>query len=145
MDAIASQSISRITAASDVGVDHIPFAGQELANPSWAYAFLSLRNVPLLASLASQALLTSTELEPQSLALTAWSYAALNFRHNPLCSAIAAASRAKISQFGLQDIANLAWSLAVLEFASAGAPLLDAIWSSAITKLHAGGGGSPGA
>lgn len=74
------------------------FAPQDLANTAWAWAVLAVRNVPMLASIAGQAIAPIHDFLPQNLSNTAWALATLQCNDGPLLAAISPQARPRIGE-----------------------------------------------
>jgi len=79
-----------------------------MANTSWAYSLLVLRDAPLFDSISAQARPTIRAFDPQALANTSLSFAAINSSHHaPLLDALAAEAIPKINALPAQSLQQL--------------------------------------
>lgn len=109
------------------------FEAQHITNIAWAYAALRVRDLPVIARIATEASRRVQHFGHVDCAISAWSLAALMVWNGPLLHAIAVRSAGQLQQFDAQNLCNFAWALASLSYADV--PLLHAIAEEAVPKV----------
>lgn len=90
-------------------------------------------DVPLLASLASEAIPRLHGYDLSDIACTAWSFAKIEMYHQPLRTSIAASALASLPEFAPQYMTSIAWSCAMLCVGNQ--PLIKAIAQAVISRI----------
>eukprot|EP00434_Breviolum_minutum_P005198 symbB.v1.2.004583.t1/scaffold261.1/size248783/11 len=106
---------------------------QEIGNIAWAFATLSIRDLPLLDVIAVEAIQRITHFNVQGMANTAWALAKVSYQNMPFFHCIAANAMATMSSWDPQAIANLSWAYATISFLHD--PLMVAVSQRAVMVI----------
>ena len=109
-------------------------SARHLANTAWSFATLLFFHDPLLASLSSLAVRTSSELNWQGIANLSWAMAVLLWHDGTLVQALAdAAVSLDQSKAKPQELSNTIWAFAC--FGDLDLPLMCAVTAASESKL----------
>lgn len=84
---------------------------QGISNIFWALGRLMVVDIPLLNSLAEEAINKRRQLIPRNIGNIAWACGRLGFLHIRLCNCLAEEAVTKLSRFNSQNIVNVFWGL----------------------------------
>eukprot|EP00747_Dinoflagellata_sp_TGD_P059850 gnl/TRDRNA2_/TRDRNA2_151756_c1_seq4.p3 gnl/TRDRNA2_/TRDRNA2_151756_c1~~gnl/TRDRNA2_/TRDRNA2_151756_c1_seq4.p3 ORF type:complete len:100 (+),score=17.58 gnl/TRDRNA2_/TRDRNA2_151756_c1_seq4:311-610(+) len=86
---------------------------QEIANTAWAFA--TMKESAVFATLATTAMWEPSEFNTQQLANTTWAFAKINWSDERPFMTLARAAKNLVHQFTEQGLANTVWAFATVK------------------------------